>query len=101
MWLLVFFDMPTETKQQRKAYSTFRKRLLSDGFTMFQFSLYIRHCASWESSEVHRKRVAAFIPQWGDIGIIGITDKQFSNMQLFHGTKKEKPKPQAMQLELF
>ena len=27
MWLLVFFDLPTDTKKERKAASDFRKRL--------------------------------------------------------------------------
>lgn len=101
MWLLVFFDMPTETKAQRKAYAGFRKKLLNDGFTMFQFSIYVRHCPSYENAEVHKKRVSYMITEWGDVGILTITDKQFSTMELFHGVKREKPKPTAIQLELF
>ena len=46
MWVLVLFDLPTETKKEKKAYSDFRKNLQRDGFTMFQFSIYLRHCAS-------------------------------------------------------
>ena len=57
MWVLVLFDLPTETKKEKKAYSDFRKNLQRDGFTMFQFSNYLRHCASQENSEVHKKRV--------------------------------------------
>ena len=53
MWLLVFFDLPTETKKERKAAADFRKKLLSDGFTMFQFSIYVRHCASREIGRAH------------------------------------------------
>ncbi len=44
MWVLVFFDLPTETKKDRKAAGNFRKKLLTDGFTMFQFSIYMRFC---------------------------------------------------------
>ena len=43
MWVLVFFDLPTDTKKERKAYADFRKKLMRDGFTMFQFSIYVRH----------------------------------------------------------
>ena len=53
MWILVFFDLPTETKKERKAATLFRSNLIKDGFTMFQFSIYIRHCASRENMEVH------------------------------------------------
>lgn len=101
MWLMVFFDMPTETKQQRKAYSDFRKRLLDDGFTMFQFSIYVRHCASWENAETHRKRVRGFISEYGEVGILTVTDKQFDAIELFHGVKKQTIQPRAIQLELF
>ena len=45
MWILVFFDLPTETQKDKKAYTLFRKNLQKDGFTMFQFSIYVRHCA--------------------------------------------------------
>ena len=61
MWVLVFFDLPTETKKDRKAYAEFRKRLHLDGFRMFQFSIYMRHCASRENAEVHIKRVKSFL----------------------------------------
>ena len=46
LWVLVFFDLPTETKAQRKIYAKFRKDILRDGFQMFQFSIYMRHCVS-------------------------------------------------------
>ena len=49
---MVFFDLPTDTKKERKAAALFRQNLLKDGFTMFQFSIYIRHCGSKENMEV-------------------------------------------------
>lgn len=101
MWVLVLFDLPTETKKEKKAYSDFRKRLLVDGFTMFQFSIYLRHCPSRENAEVHIKRVKNFLPEAGHVGILCITDKQFGQMELFQGKKVKKPSPPCQQLELF
>ncbi len=101
MWILVFFDLPTQTKKDKKAYQDFRDNLKRDGFTMFQFSIYVRHCASRENMEVHIKRVKSFLPEYGKVGILYITDKQFGNMEVFYGKKAEKPKPVAIQLELF
>ena len=57
MWILVFFDLPTETKAERRTASKFRKSLLNNGFNMFQFSIYLRFCASRENADVHIKRV--------------------------------------------
>lgn len=101
MWLLVFFDLPTETKKDKKAYADFRKNLQKDGFTMFQFSIYVRHCASRENMDVHIKRVKSFLPDYGNVGILGITDKQFGNIELFQGQRVKEPNAPGQQLELF
>ena len=101
MWLLVFFDLPTETKKDRRNAGLFRKILLKDGFSMFQFSIYMRHCASRENALVHIKRVKGFLPPDGFVAIMQITDKQFSMIELFQG-KKEKELPEMpQQLSLF
>lgn len=101
MWVLVFFDLPTETKIDRRRAQQFRKTILSFGFQMFQFSIYIRHCQSRENSEVHVSRVKSILPPKGKIGILTITDKQFGMMELFQGTESTKPPPTVQQLELF
>ncbi|MEG1736671.1 MAG: CRISPR-associated endonuclease Cas2 [Odoribacter sp.] len=101
MWILVFFDLPTETKKERKTSSDFRKRLLVDGFTMFQFSIYIRHCASRENAEVHIKRVKSFLPEKGNVGILCITDKQFGDIEIYYCQKEILPSTPGQQLELF
>ena len=101
MWILVFFDLPTETQKDKKAYALFRKNLQKDGFTMFQFSIYIRHCASYENAEVHIKRVKSFLPEFGQVGIMCITDKQFSQIELFYGKKPQIKNVAGQQLELF
>ncbi len=101
MWVLVFFDLPTETKKERKAAAKFRKDLMSDGFTMFQFSIYVRNCPSAENAQVHLSRVKRYLPEYGKVGMMCITEKQFENMELFIGRKNmELPQPEQ-QLELF
>lgn len=101
MWVLVMFDMPTETKADRKRYSKFRKQILDDGFTMFQFSMYLRHCSSRENADVHIQRVKRILPEKGHIGILCITDKQFGLMEIFRGKEAvDTPEP-VQQLELF
>ena len=101
MWVLVLFDLPTETKRDRRAANMFRKGLLKDGFTMFQFSIYMRHCMSRENARVHIKRVKTILPKHGKVCVFDITDKQFEMMEIFHGRKEiDIPKP-SQQLELF
>jgi len=101
MWVLVLFDLPTDTKKDRKIAAGFRKKLVQDGFTMFQFSIYLRHCPSYENAQVHIARVKANLPEKGRIGIMYITDKQFGNMELFIGRRKDEQPQIEQQLELF
>lgn len=101
MWLMVFFDLPTNTKKERHDAARFRKSLIKDGFTMKQYSVYVRHCASKESMDVHIKRVRSFIPSLGMISILGVTDKQYGDIINIWG-KIEQARPEVpQQLELF
>ncbi len=101
MWIMVLFDLPTETKKDRKNYADFRKKMLKDGFSMFQFSAYLRHCPSAEVAEVHIRRVKNNLPPRGHVGILKITDKQFGEMQIFYGREPTEKPPIPQQLELF
>lgn len=101
MWVLVFFDLPTETPRERKIYSLFRKNIMKDGFQMFQFSIYLRHCSSRENADVHIKRVKKILPERGHVGIMCITDKQFGMVEIFHGHKLAEISPPVQQLEMF
>ncbi len=101
MWLFVFFDLPTETKKDRRNASGFRNNLLKDGFSMMQYSVYVRHCASSESADVHEKRIHRLLPPLGKVSVLRITDKQFGNILNFWGKAVVPTAPQPTQLELF
>lgn len=101
MWVIVTFDLPTTTPDERRQYTKFRKFLLDDGFTMMQYSVYMRHSASDENASVHIQRVKSKLPADGEVRIIKITDKQFGKIEVFFG-KKGKPIEKAPeQLSLF
>ena len=101
MWIYVMFDLPTTTKKQRKDASLFRKMLVKDGFSMLQYSVYIRHCASYANTDVHIKRVKNAIPSEGVVSVLRITDRQFGDTCTFVGKKTKTPLPAPAQLELF
>lgn len=101
MWVLVFFDLPVETTRERKAATEFRKELLRDGFTMFQFSIYLRNCPSKENADVHVNRVKKLLPKKGHVGILSVTDRQLSQMEIFFGKKEVEIPTGYQQLELF
>ena len=101
MWVFVFFDLPTDTKKERRDYTLFRKNSQKDGFTMMQFSIYTRHCNSRENAEVHIKRVKRFLPPKGEVIVFTLTDKQFGMMEFFKGPDAKDRPDTPQQLELF
>lgn len=101
MWLVSMFDLPVDTAEARKQYTRFRKGLLKDGFTMMQFSVYIRHCASDENAQVHARRVQAMLPPDGEVRLLLITDKQFGRMQVYWGKRRRPPENAPAQVEMF
>lgn len=101
LWVFVFFDLPTETKKDRKNYALFRKNLQKDGFAMLQYSIYIRHCSSRENADVHIKRVKSFLAPKGEIVIFTLTDKQFGMMEFFRSQESASRPKTPQQLELF
>lgn len=101
MWVFVFFDLPTDTKLDKRNYTRFRKSLIKDGFTMLQFSIYVRHSNSQENADVHIRRVKSMLPPKGEIIVFTLTDKQYGMMEFFRGKSVQKTPDAPQQLELF
>lgn len=101
MWLFVFFDLPTNTKAERRHAAQFRKALEKDGFTMMQYSVYVRHCASKENMAVHLNRVRKSMPPSVYTSILSVTDKQYGEIRNFWGHVEQKRAGMPQQLEFF
>ncbi|MBK1679921.1 CRISPR-associated endonuclease Cas2 [Rhodocyclus tenuis] len=101
VWLIVLFDLPTATADERTDYRHFHDLLLDDGFSRLQFSVYARHCASDENAEVHTRRIHGALPPDGEVRVMTMTDKQFGRMSVFHGQLRrttERPPEQVLLL---
>jgi CRISPR-associated protein Cas2 len=101
MWVVAMFDLPVDTKKAKRNYTRFRKKLLRDGFTKMQYSVYVRHCASQENATVHIQRVTGWVPDDGEVRILTITDKQYGRMRIFWGKRRKPPEKPPPQLMLF
>ncbi|WP_211233716.1 CRISPR-associated endonuclease Cas2, partial [Zooshikella ganghwensis] len=87
MWMLVMFDLPVSTKEQRREATKFRNRLLDLGFEMVQFSVYMRLCSCKAQTEVYTRQVGQELPAGGKIEILYFTDKQYESIVSFeHGS---------------
>ena len=101
MWMMVMFDLPTETPSQRKSASKFRKFLQDEGFEMVQFSVYVQFTGTWESSQKFVRAIKKNNPQYGDVNILFFTDKQFSNIIHIENRVDKSLKSEPAQFELF
>ena len=100
MWLFVMFDLPVVEIEERRDYTRFRTRLLGEGFTMLQYSVYARYYPSEEASVAERQRVRAMLPRKGQVRLLSVTDRQFGKMEVLLARKRERveKKPEQMVL---
>ena len=96
------FDLPTESKENKKDYTDFRKFLLRDGYDMLQFSIYSRICPNLDSVHTHTKRLRHIAPRKGAVRVITVTNKQFAEAEILTGERKyQEKKITEAQLLLF
>lgn len=103
MWLIVMFDLPTDTKKARRNYALFRKNLLQIGFTKMQFSVYSRCFGSREIAQRYVCDIERLLPPDGEVRLLLFTDKQYENMKVFWGKKRKETQIeyQCEQLKFF
>lgn len=88
MKIICMFDLPVETLSQKREYTLFRKTLLKNGFIMMQYSVYIRTCPNKTFATKFISKLKIKSPSDGNIRIFMITEKQYEDMILILGSKK-------------
>lgn len=89
MRLMVLFDLPMDTSEDRRHYRHFRKKLLREGFYMMQFSVYARVCVNRQSARFLEKRLSTFVPESGLVQTLIITEKQYQDMHFLAGEENK------------
>lgn len=101
MWMMVMFDLPVGTPEERKGATDFRNDLLDLGFEMTQFSIYLRCCSGREQCETYTRRVQNTLPPGGKVYIHFLTDKQYQQIIRFENRKRHAPTGKLDQFDLF
>ncbi|MCL1920309.1 MAG: CRISPR-associated endonuclease Cas2 [Kiritimatiellaeota bacterium] len=101
MWILAMFDLPTNTKEERRDMTVFRKLLQSQGLFRMQFSVYVRFCDNKRLTDTILRSIRQGVPPHGEVRILYVTDKQYSEMHIFENTVKKRPEPEPEQLSFF
>lgn len=74
---------------------------MEDGFSMFQFSVYMRHCSSRERVDTMKRRLVSYLPDYGTVTTMMFTDKQFGMMETWLGKQIADAPEEQPQLMLF
>ena len=85
MRMILFFDLPTETSQERREYTRFRKYLLKSGFMMMQESVYCKIALNQTVVNSLYDSLQKNKPGKGLIQVLTVTEKQFSKMEFILG----------------
>ena len=88
MRVMVLFDLPVETAQQRKAYIQFRRALISDGFIMMQESVYCKMVINQTAANTVMSNIKSNKPPDGLVQVLNVTEKQFEKMEFITGSFK-------------
>lgn len=87
MRVIIFFDLPTESLENKRAYRTFRKFLIKKGFLMLQESVYCKLALNQTVSNAIIDSVKKNRPADGLVQLLVITEKQFAKMEYICGEK--------------
>ena len=90
MRMVLMFDMPTQTADERKVYRQLRKFLISEGFIMHQFSVYSKLLLNDSANKAMINRLKAKNPKKGHITVLTVTEKQFARMVYLNGEKDDR-----------
>lgn len=88
MRMLVFFDLPTETSEDRRNYSRFRKMLIKSGFVMMQESVYCKLLLNSSADKLMEEKIRKERPPKGNVQLLTITEKQFAKIVFISGEHK-------------
>jgi CRISPR-associated protein Cas2 len=100
-WVLVFFDLPVGTPEERKAATNFRKDLIHDGYMMVQFSVYARPCGTADRVETQVRRLKLKIPSKGEVRGLMISDAQWGRMIIMRSQQRAEAEKMPAQMQFF
>lgn len=85
MRILVFFDLPTETLENKREYRKFHRLLIKNGFLMMQESIYCRMLLTQSASKTVLETIKRNRPTQGIVQVMTVTEKQFESMEYITG----------------
>ncbi|MFA6866986.1 MAG: CRISPR-associated endonuclease Cas2 [Clostridia bacterium] len=90
MRILVFFDLPTITLEDKRSYRDFRKFLIKNGFIMMQESVYGKLALNNTVAISIKNKVRVTKPNKGLVQMLTVTEKQYQDSEYLIGSPNDK-----------
>ena len=87
MRIIVMFDLPTATTEDKREYLHFRTGLIKLGFDMLQYSVYSRITRNNDDAWKYINKVKVILPPVGSVRVLQVTEKQYASMIIMLGEK--------------
>lgn len=87
MRIIVMFDLPTATTEDKREYLHFRTGLIKLGFDMLQYSVYSRITRNNDDARKYINKVKSILPPVGSVRVLQVTEKQYAGMIIMLGEK--------------
>lgn len=87
MRIIVMFDLPTATTEDKREYMHFRTGLIKLGFDMLQYSVYSRITRNNDDARKYINKVKAILPPVGSVRVLQVKEKQYAGMIIMLGDK--------------
>lgn len=81
MRIILYFDLPSVTKTDKREYSRFKKLLTRKGFFMMQESVYTKLALNQTVVDSTMRDIKEKLPKDGIISVLTITEQQFSSIE--------------------
>lgn len=88
MRVLVLFDLPSVSVEEKKEYRDFRKFLIKSGFIMVQESVYSKLALNTTAANSITENVKKNKPLDGIVQLLTVTEKQYGRMEFIVGSRQ-------------
>lgn len=85
MRILVMFDLPVGTVNERREYTRFRKYLIKSGYLMLQESIYCKLAQNSAVADALVDNLRKNKPESGLVQVLKVTEKQYEKMEFIVG----------------
>ena len=90
MRIMIFFDLPTITYNDKRSYTLFRRFLIKNGFLMLQESVYSKLVLNQIVCEQIKDKIKKFCPSSGLVQMLVVTEKQYAKIEYLAGKNYSK-----------